>query len=91
MRAITNKTNRPLAVPLPRGKILRLGPRKSGQISSDDLEYGPLKKLVEAGDIEIHAEGHTPPQGGGGGKVGPAAAGAGGHAPSSGGRRSGDR
>jgi hypothetical protein len=25
MRAVTNKTNKPIAVPLPRGKILRLG------------------------------------------------------------------
>src|SRR5262249_60916043 len=70
MRSITNKTNKPLAVPLPRGKLLRLGPRKTGQISSDDLEHPPLKKLAEAGEIEIHEEGHSP-QGGGGGGVSP--------------------
>src|SRR5262249_61781223 len=67
MRSITNKTNKPLAVPLPRGKLLRLGPRKTGQISSDDLEHPPLKKLAEAGEIEIHEEGHSPQGGGGGG------------------------
>ena len=89
MRAVTNKTNRPLAVPLPRGKILRLGPRKTGQISSDDVDHPPLKKLAEAGEIELHAEGHTPPQGGGGGRVEPT--GAQGPTTTTGGRRSGDR
>ena len=88
MRSVTNKTNKPLAVPLPRGKVLRLGPRKVGQISSDDLDYAPLKKLVEAGSIEIHEEGHVPPSGGAGGKTGPH--GSQGHETTTGGRRSGD-
>ena len=60
MRSVTNKTNKPLAVPLPRGKTLRLGPRKTGQISSDHVEHPPLKKMAEAGEIEIHEEGHSP-------------------------------
>lgn len=66
MRAVTNKTNKPIAVPLPRAKTLRLGPRKTGQISSDDIEHPPLKKLADAGEIEIHEEGYSPPSGGGG-------------------------
>ena len=65
----TRPTSR-IAVPLPRGKLLRLGPRKTGQISSDDVEHPPLKKMAEAGEIEIHEEGHSP-LGGGGGGVGP--------------------
>jgi hypothetical protein len=89
MRSVTNKTNKPLAVPLPRGKLLRLGPRKTGQISSDDIEHPPLKKMAEAGDIEIHEEGHSPQGGGGGGGVGPT--GAQGGPPAAGGHRSGDR
>jgi hypothetical protein len=89
MRSVTNKTNKPLAVPLPRGKVLRLGPRKTGQISSDDLDHPPLKKLAEAGEIEIHEEGHVPTQGGGGSKIAPT--GAQGHATTTSGRRSGDR
>ena len=89
MRAVTNKTNRPLAVPLPRGKVLRLGPRKTGQISSDDLDHPPLKKLAEAGEIEIHEEGHAPMPGGGSGRVDPT--GPQGHTTTTGGRRSGDR
>jgi hypothetical protein len=89
MRSVTNKTNKPLAVPLPRGKLLRLGPRKTGQISSDDVEHPPLKKMAEAGDIEIHEEGHSPQGGGGGGNAGPTGA-QGGHV-TAGGHRSGDR
>jgi hypothetical protein len=88
MRAVTNNTNTPLAVPLPRGKILRLGPRKTGQISSDDVDHPPLKKLADAGEIEIHAEGHSPAKDGGGGRPAPTG---GQHATTTGGRRSGDR
>jgi hypothetical protein len=89
MRSVTNKTNKPLAVPLPRGKLLRLGPRKTGQISSDDVEHPPLKKMAEAGEIEIHEEGHSPQGGGGGGNVGPT--GGPGGPTTTGGHRSGDR
>ena len=88
MRSVTNKTNKPIAVPLPRGKLLRLGPRKTGQISSDDLEHAPLKKMAEAGEIEIHEEGHSPQSSTGGG-VAPTGA-SGGHT-TTGGHRSGDR
>src|SRR5881398_975626 len=56
MAAVTNKTGKPLSIPLPRGKTLHLGPRKSGQISSHDIEHPGLKKLVDAGTIEIVAE-----------------------------------
>lgn len=89
MRSVTNKTNKPIAVPLPRGKLLRLGPRKTGQISSDDLDHPPLKKMAEAGEIEIHEEGHSPQGGGGGGGVGPTGAQSG-HT-TTGGHRTGDR
>ncbi len=50
---ITNKTNRPLSVPLPGGKRLFLGPRKTGQVNAKAVEHPPLVKLVEAGDLEI--------------------------------------
>jgi len=89
MRSVTNKTQKPLAVPLPRGKVLRLGPKKTGQISSDDVDHPQLKKLVEAGEIEIHEEGHVPTQGGTSGKSGPTSTP--GHSSGIGGRRSGDR
>jgi hypothetical protein len=53
MTTVNNKTQRPLSVPLPRGKKLHLGPGKSGQISAKDTAHPPLKKLVDAGEIEV--------------------------------------
>jgi hypothetical protein len=52
MTTIANKTPRAIAVPLPRGKKLHLGPGKTGQIAANDSEHPPFKKLVEAGEIE---------------------------------------
>src|SRR2546430_12423472 len=89
MAAVTNKTGKPLSIPLPRGKTLHLGPRKSGQISAHDIDHPGLKKLVDAGAIEILAEdsGSTGAEGGGTHGRGPTPA----HTAGRGGRRSGDR
>jgi hypothetical protein len=57
MTTVSNKTQRPVSVPLPRGKTLHLGPGKTGHISSKDIEYPQLKKLVDAGEIEVLGEG----------------------------------
>jgi hypothetical protein len=54
---ITNKTNRPLRVPLPAGKKLFLSPGKSGQITRTAAARPALVKLVEAGDVEISEDG----------------------------------
>ena len=90
VKTISNKTHRPLSVPLPRGKTLHLGPGKTGQIASEAAEHPPLKKLVEAGEIEILGEGHVnPATGAAGARVG--RSGTQGHTPGPGGRRSGDR
>src|SRR5437773_4165104 len=70
MAAVTNKTGKPLSIALPRGKTLHLGPRKSGQISSHDIEHPSLKKLVDAGAIEIVADDLGSTAGGGGGSQG---------------------
>ena len=40
MRTIVNKTNRPLKIHLPQGRVLHLGPRKEGQIAPQALESG---------------------------------------------------
>jgi hypothetical protein len=53
MPTLLNKTRRALAIPLPGGKKLRLGPFQSGQVKPKALEHPPLKKLIEAGDIEL--------------------------------------
>ena len=54
---IVNKTQKPVAVPLPGGKKLRLGPGKTGQITPKSAQHPPLLKLVEAGDLEIDETG----------------------------------
>ena len=46
---ITNKTAKPISVPLPGGKKLFLAPGKSGQVSPKALEHPPLVKLLESG------------------------------------------
>ena len=50
---LLNKTQAPLAVPLARGKKLRLGPGRTGQISPKALDHPPLKKMIEEGLVEV--------------------------------------
>lgn len=54
---ITNKTKRPLRIPLPAGKKLFLSPGKTGQITQTAAARPAVVKLVEAGDVEISEEG----------------------------------
>ena len=56
---MTNKTRTPLKIPLPRGKSLHLGPGKTGQLRDDAAAQPRIKKLVEAGSIEIFDGGKT--------------------------------
>src|SRR5438128_4835469 len=89
MKTISNKTPKPISVPLPRGKKLHLGPGKTGQIASNASEHPPLKKLIDAGKVEILDEASQSTAEAGGGKLGrtwmP------GYGSSSAGRRGGDR
>lgn len=50
---VTNKTKKPLSIPLARGRKLYLGPGKSGEIASNDSEHPAVKALVDNGTIEI--------------------------------------
>ena len=64
MKTVVNNTSTPIKISLPGGKTLRLGPGKSGQIRDQDEEHPSVKKLVEAGDIEVkqgewHASGSS--------------------------------
>jgi len=52
-----NKTCKPLRIRLPHGKTLHLGPSASGPVHPDALERPALKKLLDAGDIEVLDEG----------------------------------
>ncbi len=89
MATITNKTSKPLSVPLPGGKKLRLGPLKSGEISPKAVDHPPLQKLIEAGEVEIFGPQQKPRRGGGGGKGSRSLSAGQGHG--SGIRRTGDR
>jgi hypothetical protein len=53
MKTVRNTTSKPLAVPLPGGKTLHLGPLKTGEIATPAADHPPLKKLVEAGELEV--------------------------------------
>jgi hypothetical protein len=59
MPTILNKTARPLRVPLPGGKLLRLAPRRSGAVAPKALKHPALLAMVESGDIEITEAGHS--------------------------------
>ena len=86
---IKNTTKRPIKVPLPGNKRLFLSPNGVGQIAPKDSEHPPIKKLIEAGDIQIIGGGRTKGSGelGGSGGIGSSQAGGG----SGGLRHTGDR
>jgi hypothetical protein len=65
---ITNKTGKPLNVPLPGGKKLFLTPGKTGQVNPKVLAHPPLAKLIEAGDVEA-ADGEANRAEAGGGRT----------------------
>ncbi len=89
---ITNKTKKPLSVPLPGGKKLFLQAGKTGQINPKALNHPPLAKLIEAGDLESGEAGAGLKARGGSDSSGPAAGGSGHKAGGTGAmRQSGDR
>ena len=53
MKTIRNKSHAPLRVPLPRGKVLHLGPNQEGQIAHTDVDHEPLQRLVSSDALEI--------------------------------------
>ncbi len=57
MITILNQTSQFLRIHLSRGKVLRLGPRKEGQISSQDAAGDTVKQLVAAGTVKVMGEG----------------------------------
>ena len=72
---ITNKSGKPLSVPLPGGKKLFLGPNKTGQVTPKALTHPPVVALIEAGDLESNDKGKRSQGGGGGSKGGGSATG----------------
>lgn len=53
MKTVKNKSQKALKIHLPRGKSLFLGVAHSAQVRDEALEHGPVKKLIEAGAIEV--------------------------------------
>lgn len=67
---ITNKTKKPLSIPLPGGKKLHLGPGKTGQVSPKAVDHPALKKLIDAGEVEAQGDDRKSARGKGGGNQG---------------------
>lgn len=59
MATIANKTHTPIIVSLPGGKKLRLGPLKSAEVRAKAVEHPAVKRLVEAGTIQVTETGRT--------------------------------
>ena len=89
MKTITNKTRKPIRVPLPGGKFLHLGPSRTGQIADAAAGRPAVKKMIEAGDLEVQAEGTSQTSGATQGAAGHAATH--GHVPNTLFRPKGDR
>ena len=53
MKTILNKTYRPLKIIFAGGKVLHLGPGKSGQIPDAALEQKSVQALLRATTIEV--------------------------------------
>lgn len=66
MKTIRNLTVKPIKVPLPKGKSLRLGPKADGVVRDDAAEHAAVQRMVEAGTIEVlggSSLGHGPTAG----------------------------
>ena len=63
MKTIRNLTFKPLKVPLPRGKALRLGPKADGLVQDVAADHPGVLRLIEAGTIAVldgSSHGHGP-------------------------------
>lgn len=67
---IINRTKRPLVLPLPGGKKLRLGPGRTGQIAPKAAQHPPVKEFIEKGEVEILDGSRSQGTGGSGGSTG---------------------
>jgi hypothetical protein len=58
MSNVRNISARPLSVPLPHGKVLFLGPGKTGDISTQAEKHPALLKLIDSGELEFVGQEH---------------------------------
>ncbi|HKQ97533.1 MAG TPA: hypothetical protein VJV75_06645 [Candidatus Polarisedimenticolia bacterium] len=57
MKTIVNRRRLPIRVPLPGGKVLHLGPSKTGQIADPHVDLPAVRKLIDSGAIALLGEG----------------------------------
>jgi hypothetical protein len=70
MKTLINKSRKPIRIPLPGGKIMFLGPGKSGQISDRHADLPAVRKMIDDGSVAVAGESaHAETTGGGGGQV----------------------
>ena len=89
MKTIKNKTLKPLRISLSGGRVLHLGPAKTGQIADGALQEKSVRSLIDGGQIEViggDAPGRGPGDAGGVGQVAPR-----GHPQATSSQRRGDR
>lgn len=60
MKTIVNRRRLPIRVPLPGGKVLHLGPSKTGQIADPHADLPAVRKLIDSGAIAVLGEGEHP-------------------------------
>jgi hypothetical protein len=59
MKVVRNKTRKPIRVPLGKGKVLFLGPGKTGNVSPQAAEREAFVKLIDQGEIELLSDGEA--------------------------------
>ncbi len=57
MKTIRNVTTTPLRITLPGGKVLHLGPKKTGQIAGPAVDHHSVQELIKAKKLEVLGEG----------------------------------
>ena len=53
MKTIIITTRRPLKIKLSEGRVLRLGPAKEGQITTNDAERDSVQRIIQTGEVEV--------------------------------------
>ena len=91
MQSIRNISRGPVKVRLPGGKVLFLGPGKTGEIADKALDHPGVKELVDQGSIEILGHQSSSEKMAAETQARMPGGSQGGHKPSSGGHSAGDR
>jgi hypothetical protein len=66
MKTIINRTRQPVRVQLGGGKVLHLGPAKTGQVADAVVELPSVRRMVAEGQLAILDGGRSSPASAGG-------------------------